>query len=217
MSIVKSKHAGNFTVLPNEIFNQKLSIEAIGLLACLLKLPSDWVIQKSYLHVQFDMGRDKLDRVFKELQEKGFILSLKEYDDKGRFTYNHIVYDKPYNGESDRIPFTDNPSTEKPSVVNPQLQKKELLNKEYKIKSIEERKLEFAQTLNTYLEVYNKETIDKFVAYWTEPNKSNTKFRYELEKTWDLQRRLNTWVERENKYTFAKPNTLNNQNTYKEL
>ena len=85
------------------------------------------------------------------------------------------------------------------------------------IYNIEERKLKFTSTLNPYLEVYHKETIDKFVAYWTEPNKSNTKFRYELEKTWDLQRRLNTWVERENKYTFAKPNTPINQNTYKEL
>ena len=85
------------------------------------------------------------------------------------------------------------------------------------IYNIEERKLKFTSTLNPYLEVYHKETIDKFVAYWTEPNKSNTKFRYELEKTWDLQRRLNTWVERENKYTFAKPNTPTNQNTYKEL
>jgi hypothetical protein len=26
-----------------------------------------------------------------------------------------------------------------------------------------------------------------------EPNKSNTKFRYELEKTWDTERRLKTW------------------------
>jgi hypothetical protein len=35
--------------------------------------------------------------------------------------------------------------------------------------------------------------IDDFIAYWAEPNKSNTKFRYELEKTWDLSMRLERW------------------------
>ena len=29
--------------------------------------------------------------------------------------------------------------------------------------------------------------------YWTEPNKSCTKMRFELEKTWSLGRRLKTW------------------------
>jgi len=218
MSIKKSKHAGNFTVLPNEIFKQKLSLEAIGLLACLLKLPSDWVIQKSYLHIQLDMGRDKLDRVFKELQEKGFILTVKEFDDKGRFTYNHIVYDKPFNGEESKNPSAESPSTENPSMVDLQLQKKDIQKKENKINNIEERKLKFASTLNKYLDIYAKETIDKFIAYWSESNKSNTKFKYELERTWDLERRLNTWVSNENKFNFAKPKDTNNTpNTYREL
>jgi hypothetical protein len=218
MSIIKSKHAGNFTVLPNEIFKQKLSLEAIGLLACLLKLPSDWVIQKSYLHIQLDMGRDKLDRVFKELQEKGFILTVKEFDDKGRFTYNHIVYDKPFNGEEYKNPSAESPSTENPSMVDLQLQNKDIQKKENKINNIEERKLKFASTLNNYLDIYPKETIDKFIAYWSESNKSNTKFKYELERTWDLERRLNTWISNENKFNFAKPKDTNNTpNTYREL
>lgn len=160
MSIIKSKHAGNFTVLPNEIFKQNLSLEAIGLLASLLKLPSDWVIQKSYLHIQLELGRDKLDRIFKELQEKGFILSIKEYDDKGRFTYNHIVYDKPYNGESVlEEPSAIKPSTENPTTAKLQLQKKEILNKELINKEINK-------------ENNNKESIFSFDSFWNlYPNK----------------------------------------------
>ncbi len=34
----------------------------------------------------------------------------------------------------------------------------------------------------------------EFYDYWSEPNKSNTKMRYEQEKTWDLGRRLNRWA-----------------------
>ena len=35
--------------------------------------------------------------------------------------------------------------------------------------------------------------INEFYSYWTEPNKSNTKFKQEMEKTWDTGRRLKKW------------------------
>jgi hypothetical protein len=35
--------------------------------------------------------------------------------------------------------------------------------------------------------------IKKFISYWTELNKSGTKQRWELEKTFEVGRRLNTW------------------------
>jgi hypothetical protein len=59
--------------------------------------------------------------------------------------------------------------------------------------NIEERKLKFASTLKPFLDKYGKEMIRAFYDHWTEPNKSNTKFRQELEKTWGLEKRLNTW------------------------
>lgn len=36
--------------------------------------------------------------------------------------------------------------------------------------------------------------IKKFVSYWTEPNQSKTKLRWELEKTWDTKRRIGNWM-----------------------
>jgi phage replication O-like protein O len=38
--------------------------------------------------------------------------------------------------------------------------------------------------------------IQKFILYWTEPNKSGTKQRWELEKTFEIKRRLFTWFSR---------------------
>ena len=35
--------------------------------------------------------------------------------------------------------------------------------------------------------------VQKFISYWTEPNKSGTKQRWQLEKTFELKRRLATW------------------------
>jgi hypothetical protein len=61
------------------------------------------------------------------------------------------------------------------------------------INIIDTRKLKFAHTLKPFLDIYSKETIREFYDYWTEPNKSNTKFRQELQKTWSVNRRLETW------------------------
>ena len=74
--------------------------------------------------------------------------------------------------------------------------------------NIDSRKLKFASSLEPFLSVYGKETLNKFYAYWVEPNKSNTKFRQELEKTWDLKRRLETWSG--NDKIFSKPKQNHN-------
>lgn len=38
--------------------------------------------------------------------------------------------------------------------------------------------------------------INKFISYWTEPNKSGSKERYEMERTFEVGRRLATWFSR---------------------
>ena len=72
------------------------------------------------------------------------------------------------------------------------------LNKEQE--TIEQRKLKFASTLQPFLEKYGKEFLNDFYKYWTEPNKSNSKFKQELEKTWDLSRRLETWAKNDKNF-----------------
>ena len=67
------------------------------------------------------------------------------------------------------------------------------IDKDKDINSIDIRKLKFADTLKPFLDKYGKEMIRKFYDYWTEPNKSNTKFKQELQKTWDVKRRLDSW------------------------
>lgn len=75
-----------------------------------------------------------------------------------------------------------------------QVQVKEKVKLQIKeINNIDARKLKFAQSLKPFVVIYSKETIREFYDYWVEPNKSNTKFRQELQKTWDTQRRLKTW------------------------
>ena len=63
-------------------------------------------------------------------------------------------------------------------------------------KTLEERCLEFRNSLIPFLSEYGKEMLTEFYNYWTEPNPSKTKMRYEMEKTWDTARRLETWLKR---------------------
>lgn len=85
------------------------------------------------------------------------------------------------------------------------------------VNNIGERKLKFASTLKPFTDKFGKTMLNDFYRYWTEPNKSNTKFRYELEKTWDLERRLDTWAKKDSTFTKGanfgdKPDTLKNIN-----
>lgn len=45
-----------------------------------------------------------------------------------------------------------------------------------------------------YTSKYPPRLLADFYSYWSEPNKSKTKMRFELQKTWDLSRRLATWA-----------------------
>lgn len=71
---------------------------------------------------------------------------------------------------------------------------------------IELRKTSFASSLEPFLKIYGRNMLNEFFKYWTEPNKSNTKFRAELEKTWDVERRLETWAR--NDKNFKPPTKL---------
>lgn len=60
--------------------------------------------------------------------------------------------------------------------------------------NIHEREQKFKEDLSKFCKEIDQKTLEQFFDYWTEPNKSGTKMRWELEKTWDLKRRLNRWI-----------------------
>ena len=66
----------------------------------------------------------------------------------------------------------------------------------------------FLLEVSAFKELYSVEMLEAFVDYWTEPNKSKTKLRYELQKTFDIARRLKTWSKNENKFGTKKNNVM---------
>ena len=73
--------------------------------------------------------------------------------------------------------------------------------------NIDVRKLKFSSTLKPFLDLYGKDFLNDFYLYWTETNKSNTKFKMELEKTWSLERRLQTWAKNDKYFNNGKQQT----------
>ena len=58
---------------------------------------------------------------------------------------------------------------------------------------IDNRIHDFKKSVFTHKD-FDKEDLENFYAYWSELNKSSSKMRWELERTWNLNLRLKRWV-----------------------
>ena len=72
------------------------------------------------------------------------------------------------------------------------------------INNISNRRNEFVFEVLSF--DYDESILNGFVDYWTEPNKSNTKMKFELNKTWSTKLRLKTWANNQKKWDKPKSN-----------
>jgi hypothetical protein len=93
--------------------------------------------------------------------------------------------------EPEVIKFLNNLSDKKPITIN----KNKVIRINNKIISNRE-----AFVLNVLAFDYDKKILEGFIDYWTEPNKSNTKMKFELQQTWDTNLRLKTWAANQKKW-----------------
>jgi hypothetical protein len=78
-------------------------------------------------------------------------------------------------------------------------------------KDINKRKQEFASDLTSFVEKYGKVMIREFYDYWTEHGERDKKMRFEKEKSFNLELRLERWnknVQERNKPKFNAPTTI---------
>ncbi len=71
---------------------------------------------------------------------------------------------------------------------------------ERKKKLMEGRRVKFYNSLVPFVQMYGKAMVRNFFDYWSEPNKSETQMRYELERTWSLNLRLAYWSRNKKNY-----------------
>ena len=73
-------------------------------------------------------------------------------------------------------------------------------------KNLEQRRQRFLASLLPYLQHYGQEMVQHFCDYWTEPNRSMTKMRFELQRTWSTPLRLSTWARNDKIFTTTNNN-----------
>ena len=161
-------------------------IESISNALCVRK---DFVasVIKSFSLFQYDSESFWSDEVIKQIEKRQKLKEKRKEAANKRWVSekNIIVLEKEKEVESSPIV--------KPTRVN----------KEQEMKS---REREFYNVLVPFVKTYGREMIREFFDYWSEPNKSHSKMRFEQERTWDLSRRLQTW-EKRSRNGFSKYNS----------
>lgn len=81
------------------------------------------------------------------------------------------------------------------------------------------RREEFKKSLYSFVGKYGDRMIEAFFSYWGELNKSETKMRFEMQKTWEVGLRLATWAKNEKPKFKTDPGIVlhdNSQSKYDE-
>lgn len=135
---IKRVRSGSFTTVNNAVLNdEKLSAEALGVLAYLLGKPNDWTVMPANLANRFGCGRDRIYRILKELIDAGYMFrsqgrsdETKSFEKIGYEVRDLIADPLPENTEA-ATPHTEKPLPGKPYTENPCPGNQTLQKKEY--------------------------------------------------------------------------------------
>lgn len=79
--------------------------------------------------------------------------------------------------------------------------------------SLISRKQKFEDEIRLFCFQYTEDTLNRFFIYWSEEDQKGNKMRFELQKTWNLEGRLNMWQKKSDEFKSNKNGTKRNQQT----
>ena len=145
----------------------------------------DWNEQFSY------MSKSGLRKVIHRLESKGLVMSHNYNKNSFDHTKWYTINYETLNSYTPKV--TTDVTTKDTSDVTT---KDTSINTKT---TLEYRESTFRNEVKQ-LTKYNSQMINDFSDYWTEPNKSRTKMRWELERTFDINRRMQTWARNSKKF-----------------
>ena len=96
MDKLKHRRRSGYTVLPNEIvFDDSLSLGALGLLGKMMALPDGWNFSVAGLAKYCHCGKDKIRTCLRNIESSGYLLREQERDADGKFANTYVLYDTP--------------------------------------------------------------------------------------------------------------------------
>lgn len=203
MGNIKVHKQKGFTQIPNAVLRRDdLSWKAKGLLSYLLTLDDSWKIFKADLKNRSKDGYDSTLSAFTELEDAGYIETIKIKTGNLFTGVEYVVYDYPVPRIRD-FPESGDRERENPQLINNSLNKKEINEKSKKTKAerisiFREKLIPFLKTKNN-TKGYDGDFMKIFFEYWTETSDEVRSLRFEDEKFFDMKRRLSTFSARQNK------------------
>lgn len=152
----------------------------------------------AYVNDQNPEAPDRLTDIIFEPIKQTLKRDLRSYKDKCLKNRDNILkrwntseYEriKKDTNHSDSDNDSDNDNDKEKNISGKKITKEELLKKregEFRQRVFECDPLKYSQVM-----------LENFCRYWTEPNKSKTKMRFELQTVFDIPRRLITWASRD--------------------
>jgi hypothetical protein len=168
----KKNAQSRYTMIDNAILqNWEMTPEEKSILIYLLSMPENWIVLKTKLIEDSNIGRDRFNRAWKALQEKGYIQSIRVINkDTRQITgWNHIVYEQPVLPETrvTEIPLVgdsesrDSRKSEIQSVYKEQIEQSNNLTKETERETEREE-----EQKKKPKKVFTRPTIDEIKEYF---------------------------------------------------
>lgn len=83
--------------------------------------------------------------------------------------------------------------------------------------TFEDREKDFMNKLAPFVETYGKEMLREFYNYWTERNDNGKKMRFEMQKVFQVERRLITWSKNIKQGKNAKQPTASTSDEWRNI
>ena len=139
---------------------------------------------------QFGWGNSRL-RTFLKLYEKDNMIKIKT---NSKLTHLTII-----NYRTNQVEQTATKSQTNQKQIHSKKEKKSK-------KDIDQRYHQFHLEVLGYgvehTPMIDPTIVDAFVNYWTEKNRSKTKLKFELEKTFEIPKRMKTWLKNNEEWSF---------------
>ena len=98
----------------------RLSLEARGLLVMMASLPDNWSYSETGLASKAGCGRQKVNRILRELIDAGYLLREQRHGEHGKFaSCTYVLQEEAPYGKTKKEPLYEKPSTAQPSTVKP--------------------------------------------------------------------------------------------------
>jgi predicted transcriptional regulator len=94
--IIRRRHTANYTTIGNALFeDERLQADELGVLAFLLSKPHEWEVRRPALRRRFNIGRDGMRRILRNIMATGWCHVSKTQLANGTFYFVYEIRDEP--------------------------------------------------------------------------------------------------------------------------